>query len=295
FTMSELSQTERTGCTDILNLMTDSSVLSLCDTITNKQIVVENVAEATKTIIAYTKDAEEFLRRKKVHREVIFKYLAQKGVTPPNSEKNTLVRRTLKLWSSGKVTGEIFQEPNGSNRSRATETLASEQMPIEGDFNHWLLGTVLPVVLPTLNSQNPSLGHQPLDWGPQHFWPDVKLRLFSCAGNEEKEEFIGGEQVSLRLLALTKDERLCLSPNLEPRGLDVLASRHGLVRVAVAGTIHRDGLCLGIFEQIFGLISTHSEKEWKIKFINMNIRGQDASGGKTVAAPSLSSNSEELQ
>ncbi|CAF92272.1 unnamed protein product, partial [Tetraodon nigroviridis] len=213
--------------------------------------------EATKTIIAYTKNAEEFLRRKKVHREVIFKYLAQKGVaTPPNSEKNTLVRRTLKLWSSGKVdTGEIFQEPNGSNRSRATETLASEQMPIEGDFNPLAFGQQFcQWFYQLLNSQNPSLGHQPLDWGPQHFWPDVKLRLFSCAGNEEKEEFIGGEQVSLRLLALTKDERLCLSPNLEPRGLDVLASRHGLVRVAVAGTIHRDGLCLGIFEQIFGLI-----------------------------------------
>lgn len=30
-----------------------------------------------------------------------------------------------------------------------------------------------------LNSQNPSLGQQPQDWGPQHFWPDVRLRLLS--------------------------------------------------------------------------------------------------------------------
>lgn len=30
-----------------------------------------------------------------------------------------------------------------------------------------------------LNSQNLSLGQQPQDWGPQHFWPDVKLRLLS--------------------------------------------------------------------------------------------------------------------
>lgn len=42
--MSGLSETERAGCTDILNLMTKSSVLSLCDTITNKLIVVENYA-----------------------------------------------------------------------------------------------------------------------------------------------------------------------------------------------------------------------------------------------------------
>lgn len=30
-----------------------------------------------------------------------------------------------------------------------------------------------------LNSQNPLLGQQPQDWGPQHFWPDVKLHLLS--------------------------------------------------------------------------------------------------------------------
>ena len=30
-----------------------------------------------------------------------------------------------------------------------------------------------------LNSQNPSLGQQPQDWGPQHFWPDVKLHLLA--------------------------------------------------------------------------------------------------------------------
>lgn len=29
-----------------------------------------------------------------------------------------------------------------------------------------------------LNSQNLSLGQQPQDWGPQHFWPDARLRLF---------------------------------------------------------------------------------------------------------------------
>lgn len=30
-----------------------------------------------------------------------------------------------------------------------------------------------------LNSQNPLLGQQPQNWGPQHFWPDVKLHLLS--------------------------------------------------------------------------------------------------------------------
>lgn len=164
-------------------------------------------SEATATVLSYTKNAEEFLRRKKVHRDLIFKYLAKKGVAmPPNSEKHQLVKRTLELWSSGKVrlirmdqfsarlseptfcssqvrvrVGEKCPlKPNGSNQSRATETSVPKQMATEEDFNPQILGQQFcQWFYQLLNSQNPSLGHQPQDWGPQHFWPDVKLRLFS--------------------------------------------------------------------------------------------------------------------
>lgn len=124
----------------------------------------------------------------------------------------------------------------------------------------------------------------------------TELCLFLRAGDEQMDEFLGAELVSLRLLALTKEEHLLLSPNLEPNGLRTLASPHGLVLVAVAGTIHRDGACLGIFEQIFGLIRSPLENNsWKIKFINLKIRGQDALGGTEMVAPALSYNSTELQ
>lgn len=110
------------------------------------------------------------------------------------------------------------------------------------------------------------------------------------------EEFLGADLVSLRFLALTRDERLLFSPNLDPRGLKALTSPHGLVLVAVAGTIHRDAACLGIFEQIFGLIRSPLENNsWKIKFVNLKIRGQDALSGTDVAAPALTYNSSELQ
>lgn len=75
-----------------------------------------------ETILSFTKNAEEFLRRKKVHRELIFKYLAKEGVVmPPNTEKHQLVKRTLQLWSSSKVgTGELgslAQKRNSENES----------------------------------------------------------------------------------------------------------------------------------------------------------------------------------
>lgn len=57
-----------------------------------------------EAILSFTLNAEELLRRKKVLRDLIFKYLATEGVAmPPNSEKHQLVKRTLELWSSGKV------------------------------------------------------------------------------------------------------------------------------------------------------------------------------------------------
>lgn len=122
------------------------------------------------------------------------------------------------------------------------------------------------------------------------------MSLFLRTGSEQTDEFLGAELVSLRLLALTKEEHLLLTPNLEPHGLRALASPHGLVLVAVAGTIHRHAACLGVFEQIFGLIRSPLENNsWKIKFINLKIRGQDALGGTEVAAPALSYNSNELQ
>lgn len=64
--------------------------------------------EAIDAIIAYSQDAEELLKRKKVHRDVIFKYLANEGVVMvPNTEKHQLIRRTIEFWSSGEV-GIIF-------------------------------------------------------------------------------------------------------------------------------------------------------------------------------------------
>lgn len=60
--------------------------------------------EARETILSFTKNAEELLKRKKVHRDIIFKYLAKEGVAmPPSSEKQQLVKRTLELWSTAKV------------------------------------------------------------------------------------------------------------------------------------------------------------------------------------------------
>ncbi|XP_024264308.1 uncharacterized protein C3orf38 homolog isoform X1 [Oncorhynchus tshawytscha] len=258
------------------------------------------IAEAVEAILSYTKDTEELLKRKKVHRDVIFKYLAKEGVVmPPNSEKHQLVKRTLEFWSTGKALDYQTPAVETSLSLRPAESVSvSSEAGYSPGFDHLALARQFcQWFFQLLNSQNPSLRQPPKDWGPQHFWEDVRLRLFSSAVGQQMEEFHGSELTSLRLLALARDERLLLSPNLDPPGLKVLSSPHGLVLVAVAGTIHRDDVCLGVYEQVFGLIRSPLEQNsWKIKFVNLKIKGQDALGGaEELASPALTCSSSELQ
>ncbi|KAJ0005885.1 hypothetical protein NQD34_015779 [Periophthalmus magnuspinnatus] len=289
--MTGLSLTERAECTKILRQMTHADLMSLSDTVTNKLIVVESSKEAMETILSFTKSAEELLKRKKVFRDLIFKYLAKEGIAmPTTSEKHVLIKRTLELWSSKKM-----HESQGQ-RSDSRTRQYTETVPTDPGFDPQILGQQFcQWFFGLLNSQNPALGQERQKWGPEHFWPDAKFHLHARTCEEQVEEFAGADMVSLRLLALTHEERLIFSPNLDANGLKTLASPHGLVLVAVAGTIHRDVSCLGIFEQIFGLIKSPVDNNWKIKFINLKIRGQDSLKNKEMSAPTINYNSSDLQ
>lgn len=111
------------------------------------------------------------------------------------------------------------------------------------------------------------------------------------------EEYLGAELVSLRLLSLVKEENLFLNPNLNAGGVRCAVSRHGLVVVAVAGTVHRSTSCLGIFEQIFGLIRCpFNNNTWKIKFVNLKIVGRNAlEPGTDIEGPFVKYEQEELR
>uniref|UniRef100_A0A9J8A6C9 Uncharacterized protein n=1 Tax=Cyprinus carpio carpio TaxID=630221 RepID=A0A9J8A6C9_CYPCA len=109
--MSKLSMKEQSGCRKLLRLLALDDLFALKDTVTNRLIAVESTQEAIEAIITYSQDAEELLKRKKVHREVIFKYLANEGVAVlPNSEKQQLIRRTIEYWSSGEVGNGVSSE-----------------------------------------------------------------------------------------------------------------------------------------------------------------------------------------
>lgn len=80
------------------------------------------------------------------------------------------------------VVGESLQAETNEARQRPSTVTVSDStnMKHEVGFDPQVLGQQFcQWFFQLLNSQNPSLAQQPQDWGPQHFWPDVKLRLLS--------------------------------------------------------------------------------------------------------------------
>ncbi|XP_068036562.1 uncharacterized protein C3orf38 homolog [Anomalospiza imberbis] len=287
-----LSERERAGCRDLLQLLHTDELLALTDTVTNRLVHPENRQEAIHAILMYSQNVEELLRRRKVCREIIFKYLAAQGVTvPPSSEKQVLIERVRQLWS-GQLTGRIPEpgsrkpaQGHGNRQKSAQDDIGG----LGGEFCQWYFEL--------LNSQHPLGVKSEAMWGPQHFWDDAKLKF--CYNTLEKnvEQYVGADMVSLRLLSLVKEECLLFNPNLRSSGLKCAMSPHGLVLVAVAGTVHRDNTCLGVFEQIFGLISCPVRNNtWKIKLVNLKIVGQNAlEPGMRMEEPSIKYESSQLR
>ncbi|XP_007423850.1 uncharacterized protein C3orf38 homolog [Python bivittatus] len=293
-----MTERERDGCRELLELLQTDDLLALTDTVTSRLVQPNNRQEAIHAILLYSQSAEELLKRKKVFREIIFKYLATKGViVPPSSEKHQLVYRAKQYWGEGlKVCASEqihenpgIQKPEDGGKQGGDRDENKECHNLAEEFCQWYFGM--------LNSQNPLIGEPQEEWGPQHFWGDVTLKFCYNTSEQNIEEYSGAELVSLRLLSLVKEEYLFLNPNLNAGGLKCTVSPHGLVVVAVAGTVHRSSCCLGVFEQIFGLIRCpFRENTWKIKFVNLKIVGQNAmEPGTHMESPCIKYEREELQ
>ncbi|XP_048396551.1 uncharacterized protein C3orf38-like [Stegostoma tigrinum] len=280
--MAVLTERERCGLQEILQSLGHCELFSVADTVTNRMLKIESVREAIDAILSYSQSAEELLKRKKIHREIIFQYLAKHNVVmPSNAEKYQLVQKVVEYWNEGSA-GSQTNNSSGSTsgsyvpQNDLTADYRNDYQAMGLEFCKWFYQL--------LNSQNPLLEEQSKDWGPQHFWEDVILKFSYRTSEQQMEVYTGAAMVSLRLLALTKEEHLYLNPNLTNSGLKCIHSPHGLVIIAVAGTIHRQAVCLGIFEQIFGLIRCpNSENNWKMKFVHLKITGH----GTTTPLPSV--------
>ncbi|KAM9565967.1 uncharacterized protein C3orf38 homolog [Guaruba guarouba] len=288
-----LSEREQAGCRRLLELLDTEELLALTDTVTNRLVHPESRQEAIHAIVLYSRSVEELLKRKKVYREIIFKYLATQGIAvSPSCEKHVLIDHVKQYWS-----GPLTTHASASGEKKTQAESHEDSQKSQQDDIHNLGEEFCQWFFELLNSQHPMGVKSEETWGPQHFWDDAKMKFSYNTLEKNMEEYVGAEMVSLRLLSLVKEEYLLFNPNLHASGLKCAMSPHGLVLVAVAGTVHRGNSCLGIFEQVFGLISCPiRENTWKIKVTSLKIVGQNAlEPGMQLERPSIKYESNQLQ
>lgn len=79
-------------------------------------------AEAIQAILIYSQSAEELLKRRKVYREIIFKYLSVQGIAvPPSSEKHQLIACVRQYWG-GKLTSCVSESGDRTTRAEVSAT-----------------------------------------------------------------------------------------------------------------------------------------------------------------------------
>ncbi|TRY74422.1 hypothetical protein TCAL_10428 [Tigriopus californicus] len=103
-----LSEREKHGISQLLSsgLFSSSDLASLAQTVTARLILPESSLEAISAIILHTDTAEDLLKRRKVKKEVLFKYLSAnrvEGVTA-QSDKAEIVTHVLQFWQSPRLT-----------------------------------------------------------------------------------------------------------------------------------------------------------------------------------------------
>lgn len=313
-----LSDSEMNRCTDLLKVLKDDDLFSLADTVTKKQINVGgNRKEALKAIVSFSTSAEELLGRQKINKDVLFKYLITNNVTPSvNSKKPELISEVLMLWKK-KTQVEVYNpqpspfpspppardQASGSHMFNAVRVEShstvinhptinyivsnqyntvnvnpvGSQAPLDQDmqklgrtFIHWFYDS--------LNSHNPSRGTTPKDFGPQHFYKDAQLMVLLLGPPETRENCTGQQAVSDKFLHFVNRENLLFNPNCDHGGMMVKVNPHGLVVVVVCGTVHRENQCLGVFDQMFGLIQDpHLGNNYKIKISKMKLTATSVS------------------
>jgi len=95
-----LTEREKHGIAELLHRLDSADLTSLAQTVTSRLIVPESTAEAVSAIVLHTDRAADLLRRRKLRKEFLFKYLHAKRVEgiDPAADKSVIISHVLALW-----------------------------------------------------------------------------------------------------------------------------------------------------------------------------------------------------
>ena len=96
-----LTEREKHGISELLHRMSTRDLTSLAQTVTSRLIIPETQGEAISAIILHTDKPDDLLKRRKVKKEFLFKYLNAKRVSVDASgDKADMIASILQLWGS---------------------------------------------------------------------------------------------------------------------------------------------------------------------------------------------------
>lgn len=253
-----LSEKEHQGLAKIIGALELPDVIALAQTVTCKQIKLTDRTEAERAILAGTQSPADLLRRKKILRELLFRYLWSESVfVAPALAKSDLIQACLQHWQT---TPDVEDSKGG----KSPETSFQEKLGLE--FTNWFFAQ--------LNAEADKLGHQ-------HFFSNCHLRVqcFEVTADQKSPasrhlSIRGSEAASRFLWQLAGGSRRMFHPNV--RSVKCVVEDHGLARIQVSGVIHEYRSCVGLFECTFGLVrdpqAAQESDIWKLQFVEVGLR-----------------------
>ncbi|XP_067134274.1 uncharacterized protein C3orf38 homolog [Centruroides vittatus] len=304
-----LSEKEKEGINSILQKLSDSTLDSLVFTTTKGLIKAENRKEAIKAIISYSESAYELLKRKKIKKEYLFNFLKENNViVSVTSEKWMVIKECLKFWNSDttqveEINDECMDVEQISSDYDTTKTTLISVTPHSNDGQTNSCISAMPSMsnCSSLPQQSNNLlpnadildqmGRKFSEWfynlinsiietpgsfTPDHFWLDCTLKVrIDQDGAIINKQFSNSNEVAEYFYHLVTQERMFFHPN-HYYGTNCLTEVHGLVKIRVSGVLHQGDNCVGLFDQIFGLVrSAGSESNWRIKYSELLLKLKD--------------------
>lgn len=154
-----LSSKEKQLAKELLEYLDTEDLISLTKTTTNDVVVPTSRSDATAAILLHTETIDVLLSRKKLTKEVLFKYLHDRQQSVSLSEhKDKLRKRILQLWGicekGTTVKVDNYKHENRSDDSGAGTDVSGSEDSERGDGN----GHPHSVDLPSANQQLESTG-----------------------------------------------------------------------------------------------------------------------------------------
>lgn len=296
-----LSDTEIGATRAILTYLSADETFALADTVSQRIVKPNSLEEAVDVIVEFSTDFKQFLTRQKIKREYLICYVRdnrkrEKGFEgyDLNGEKRVIVQDLLRIFDERGLGERVGAEPEQERQvDDAVCRLDIDAMALQ--FAQWffaMLNDVSQQRRRLTDESTTTTSEQPrpnATFGAHHFFENcsLNLRIQDAGGNSIVETLRGANVVADKLGHFVEVERLAFNANLTGDGCRGKQEPHGLVLLQICGTLMRESVLFGVFEQSFGLVKEPNGDNWKIQvtYLKMQIATDLSSNLNSVDVP----------